>query len=120
GNVAVNGVDGPDLSTFIFPAVIDRGEVVVAIGTGGASPVLARRLRERIEAILPARIGELAALMNRYRARFAAMRHRTTSPRRFWERVVDGPIAGALLSGHARAAEAALARAINESALPQK
>src|SRR5262245_15888290 len=119
-NIPVNVVDRPDLSTFIVPAVVDRGDVVVAIGTGGASPVLARRLRERIEAILPARIGELAALMNRYRARFAAIRHKTASPRRFWERVVDGPIAGALLAGRARAAEAALARAINESALPQK
>ncbi len=119
-NIPVNVVDRPDLSTFIVPAVVDRGDVVVAIGTGGASPVLARRLRERIEAVLPARIGELAALMNRYRSRFAAMRHKTASPRRFWERVVDGPIAGALLAGRARAAEAALARAINESALPQK
>src|SRR5215813_12829738 len=119
-NVAVNVVDRPDLSTFIFPAVVDRGDVVVAIGTGGASPVLARRLRERIEAMLPARIGELAALMNRYRARFAAMRHKSTSPRKFWERVLDGPIAQLLLAGRARAAEAALARAINESALPQQ
>jgi len=120
GNIPVNVVDRPELSTFIVPAVVDRGEVVVAIGTGGASPVLARRLRERIEAVLPARIGELAALMNRYRARFAAMRHKSLSPRRFWERVVDGPIAAALLAGRTREAEAALARAINESALPQK
>ena len=67
-SVPVNVVDRPDLSTFIFPAIVDRGDVVVAIGTGGASPVLARRLRERIEAILPARIGEFAALMSRYRA----------------------------------------------------
>ena len=119
-NVAVNVVDRPDLSTFIFPAVVDRGDVVVAIGTGGASPVLARRLRERIEAVLPARIGELAALMHRYRARFAAMRHKSTSARKFWERVLDGPIAHLLLAGRARAAEAALARAINESALPQQ
>jgi uroporphyrin-III C-methyltransferase/precorrin-2 dehydrogenase/sirohydrochlorin ferrochelatase len=119
-NVPVNVVDRPDLSTFIFPAVVDRGDVVVAIGTGGASPVLARRLRERIEAVLPARIGELATLINRYRGRFSAMRHKTTSARRFWERVVDGPIGSALLAGRARAAEAALARAINESALPQE
>src|ERR1700674_3213424 len=67
--IPVNVVDRPDLSTFIFPAIIDRGEVVVAIGTGGASPVLARRLLERIEAMLPARIGEPAALLHRYRGR---------------------------------------------------
>ncbi|HEY6705680.1 MAG TPA: bifunctional precorrin-2 dehydrogenase/sirohydrochlorin ferrochelatase, partial [Xanthobacteraceae bacterium] len=59
--IPVNVVDRPELSTFIFPAIVDRGEVVVAIGTGGASPVLARRLRELIETLLPARIGDLAA-----------------------------------------------------------
>ena len=65
--VPINVVDRPELSTFIFPAIIDRGDVVVAVGTGGASPVLARRLRERIEALLPARIGDFAALMGRFR-----------------------------------------------------
>src|SRR5439155_16673385 len=109
-SVPVNVVDRPDLSTFIFPAIVDRGEVVVAIGTGGASPVLARRLRERIEALLPARIGDFAALMGRFRAQFAQNRHPSWSARGFWESVVDGPIGAAVLAGRGREAEAALAR----------
>jgi len=110
--IPVNVVDRPDLSTFIFPAIVDRGEVVVAIGTGGACPVLARRLRERIEALLPARIGELAALLKRFRAQFAQARHVSCSPRGFWESVVDGPIGAAVLAGRGKEAEAALACAI--------
>jgi uroporphyrin-III C-methyltransferase/precorrin-2 dehydrogenase/sirohydrochlorin ferrochelatase len=112
-NIPVNVVDRPDLSTFIFPAVVDRGDVVVAIGTGGASPVLARRLRERIEAILPARIGDFAALMQRYRDRLNAIRHRGFSLRLFWERVIDGPIGANFLAGRTGEAETALQRAID-------
>lgn len=111
-NVPVNVVDRPDLSTFIFPAIVDRGDVVVAIGTGGASPVLARRLRERIEALLPARIGNLAALMGRFRSRAAQARRGAASLRQFWEHVIDGPIGAAALRGRWRDAETALARAI--------
>jgi uroporphyrin-III C-methyltransferase / precorrin-2 dehydrogenase / sirohydrochlorin ferrochelatase len=114
--IPVNVVDRPELSTFIVPAIVDRGDVVVAIGTGGLAPVLARRLRARIEALLPARIGELAALMGRYRARLASALPSYAARRRFWERVVDGPIGAALLAGRPLAAEAALARAVNDPA----
>ena len=110
--IPVNVVDRPDLSTFIFPAIVDRGEVVVAIGTGGASPVLAQRLRERIEALLPTRIGELATLIGRHRSRFAAV-PRALSPRRFWQNVIAGPIAEAALAGRSLEAEAQLAAAID-------
>ncbi|MBX9774289.1 MAG: siroheme synthase CysG [Xanthobacteraceae bacterium] len=108
--IPVNVVDRTDLSTFVFPAIVDRGEVVVAIGTGGHAPVLARRLRESIEAILPARIGDLAALMGRYRRRVAAA---VQSPRQFWQKVVDGPIGAAVLAGRLVRAEADLVRSID-------
>ena len=55
----VNVMDDLTHSTFIFPAIVDRGDVVVAVGTGGSSPVVARRVREKIESILPARIHHL-------------------------------------------------------------
>jgi uroporphyrin-III C-methyltransferase/precorrin-2 dehydrogenase/sirohydrochlorin ferrochelatase len=110
--IPVNVVDRPELSTFIFPAIVDRGEVVVAIGTGGASPILARRLRELIEALLPTRIGALAQLIGRHRRRFAAV-PRALSPRRFWENIIAGPIAEAVLAGRSDEAEARLVAAID-------
>jgi uroporphyrin-III C-methyltransferase/precorrin-2 dehydrogenase/sirohydrochlorin ferrochelatase len=110
--IPVNVVDRPELSTFIFPAIVDRGEVVVAIGTGGASPILARRLRELIEALLPTRIGELAQLIGRHRRRLAAV-PRALSPRRFWENIIAGPIAEAVLAGRSDKAEARLVAAID-------
>src|SRR5215211_300970 len=112
--IPINVVDRPELSTFIVPAIVDRGDVVVAVGTGGAAPVLARRLRERIETILPERIGRLAALMGKYRTRLGAAINDMAGRRRFWEQVVDGPIAGAVLSGRPEA-EAQLIDAIDAS-----
>ena len=114
-SIPLNVVDRPDLSTFIFPAVVDRGDVVVAISTGGASPVLARRLREKIEAILPARIGEFAAWMRGYRERLGELREGGVSIRRFWEKAIDGPICAAFLSGRKDNAEAALLRQFQDA-----
>ncbi len=112
----VNVMDDLAHSSFIFPAIVDRGDVVVAIGTGGTSPVVARRVRERIEAVLPARIGDLAKFIGRFRkavhARIPEMRLR----RRFWERVIDGPIGALVLSGHKDDAEAALQEIADPSA----
>jgi uroporphyrin-III C-methyltransferase/precorrin-2 dehydrogenase/sirohydrochlorin ferrochelatase len=110
--IPVNVVDRPDLSSFIMPAIVDRGDVVVAVGTGGASPVLARRIRERIEALLPARIGEFATLLGRWRPRVTAKLKTFAEKRRFWESAVDGKIADAALSGRLIDAEALLAEAL--------
>jgi uroporphyrin-III C-methyltransferase / precorrin-2 dehydrogenase / sirohydrochlorin ferrochelatase len=104
----VNVMDDLAHSTFIFPAIVDRGDVVVAVGTGGASPVVARRVRESIEAILPARIGDLAGFIGRWRKRIHDRIAEMPLRRRFWERVIDGPIGALVLAGRIDAAEAAL------------
>src|SRR6201994_1044581 len=112
----VNVMDDLDHSTFIFPAIVDRGDVVVAIGTGGTSPVVARRLREKIEAVLPARIGDLAKFIGRFRKAIHARIPETSQRRRFWERVIDGPIGALVLSGHKDDAEVALKKIADPAA----
>lgn len=104
----VTVMDEPAHSTFIFPAIVDRGDVVVAIGTGGASPVVARRVRERIEAALPSRIGELANFIGRYRKSIHERIPEFLLRRRFWEKVIDGKIGALVLSGRQSEAEAVL------------
>src|SRR3984957_20046305 len=111
----VNVMDDLAHSTFIFPALVDRGDVVVAVGTGGASPVVARRVRERIEAMLPARIGDLAGLIGRWRKTIHGRIPEFPLRRRFWERVVDGPIGALVLAGRGEEAEAALKDISNPS-----
>src|SRR5258708_36829618 len=62
-NIPVNVVDDPSISTFIFPAIVDRSPILIAISSGGQAPVLARPIREQMEALLPARLGALARFM---------------------------------------------------------
>ncbi len=104
----VNVMDDLAHSTFIFPAIVDRGDVVVAVGTGGASPVVARRVREKIEAVLPARIGDLATFIGAFRKSIHARIPEFALRRRFWERIVDGPIGALVLAGRKDEAEKAL------------
>jgi len=104
----VNVMDDLVHSTFIFPAIVDRGEVVVAVGTGGASPVVARRVRERIEALLPARIGDLAQFIGGFRKLIHDRIPDFSLRRRFWEKVIDGPIGALVIDGRNSEAKAAL------------
>jgi uroporphyrin-III C-methyltransferase/precorrin-2 dehydrogenase/sirohydrochlorin ferrochelatase len=104
----VNVMDDLAHSSFIFPAIVDRGDVVVAVGTGGTSPVVARRVREKIEALLPARIGELASFIGGLRKSINERIIDLPLRRRFWERVIDGPIGASVLAGRNDEADAAL------------
>ncbi len=103
--IPVNVVDDREASRFIVPAIVDRDPVIVAVSTSGASPVLARRVRERLEALLPRRLGELALWLARMRS--SAQRLRDTSARRdYIETLIDGPAARRLMEGDTEGATA--------------
>jgi uroporphyrin-III C-methyltransferase/precorrin-2 dehydrogenase/sirohydrochlorin ferrochelatase len=102
-NIPVNVVDDREASRFIVPAIIDRDPVLVAISTGGASPVLARRLRERLEALIPQRIGPLAVWLEALRANTTkTARHRCAAA--FFETIVDGAAARRFIEGDVQGA----------------
>ena len=110
--VPVNVVDDAVHSSFITPSIVDRAPLQIAISTGGAAPVLARRLRERIEALLPAGYGQLAAFLHRQRPRVAEARE-VPQRRSVWERFLDSPGAEAAMRGDESAAEAELKRLLD-------
>ncbi len=95
----INVVDDAVLSTFHVPAVVDRDPLQIAISSGGAAPMLARRLRERFETELVESLGTLASLFasNReaIRQQFPDLKLR----RRWFDQILDGPISRLLQSG---------------------
>lgn len=97
--IPVNVVDDPELCSFLMPALVDRGSVVAAISTGGASPVLARLLRLRVELALPPGIERLARFAALWRARVQAALPEETKRRRFWESFLTGPLAARIEAG---------------------
>ena len=114
-NVPVNVVDQPKLCSFITPSIVDRSPVLIAISTGGGAPVLARMLRTKLEAFIPATYGRLAATMNNYRDKLKQAVPEERDRRRFWERVIQGPIAEQFFSGRDKDAEALLSQAIKQA-----
>jgi uroporphyrin-III C-methyltransferase / precorrin-2 dehydrogenase / sirohydrochlorin ferrochelatase len=114
--IPVNVVDNPALSTFIFPAIVDRSPIIVAVSSGGESPVLARRVREQIEALLPERLGALARFMG---ARRKAVQQAlgALARRPFWERIVSGVVGTRVLAGDETAAEKAFESELRTSHL---
>jgi uroporphyrin-III C-methyltransferase/precorrin-2 dehydrogenase/sirohydrochlorin ferrochelatase len=103
--IPVNVVDDREASRVIVPAIVDRDPVLIAISSAGASPVLARRWRERLEAFVPARIGELALWLRSLRAASRRRLRGTAERRRYFETLVDGPAAERFVAGDVRGAE---------------
>jgi uroporphyrin-III C-methyltransferase/precorrin-2 dehydrogenase/sirohydrochlorin ferrochelatase len=118
--IPVNVADQPQLCNFIMPSIIDRSPVQIAVSTGGASPVLARLLRARLETLVPATYGQLADFVARFRDK-VKQQLAFNERRGFWETVLQGPIAEMLLSGHTQAATKALEALLEKTAVaPQK
>lgn len=110
--IPVNVVDRPELSDFIWPSIVDRDPVTIAICTSGTSPVLARHLRTRIELAVPETFGRLAEWAGRLRARVARAVPDLGERRAFWERILRGGAADLAMSGDARGADREVDRAL--------
>ncbi len=111
----VNVVDDAELSTFQVPAVVDRSPLIVAISTAGAAPVLARLVRERIESLLDASLGPLAALASRYRLRIRERLRDLPRRRRFLEDLFTGKVAALLRRNQPQQAERALQASLHSA-----
>ncbi len=116
-HIPVNVVDNPDLCSFILPAIIDRSPLVVAVSSGGKSPVLARMIRSRLESSIPAAYGRLADLVGNFRDAVKARFDDIEDRRHFWEETLQGPVAEMVYAGKEKAAGEMLQSLIDSAEL---
>lgn len=114
----VNVVDDPALSSFQVPSIVDRSPLIVAISSSGVAPVLARRMRERIESLFDHTLGPLAALSAKFRLHIRRQRAEMGPRRAFYDWLLDGPVAALLRQARPEEAEAALKAELDTPAGP--
>lgn len=107
-NILVNVADSPDHCDFILASILDRSPIVVAVSSGGDSPVLARNLRARLETLIPPSYSKLGDLVGRYRDKVKHKFENVAQRRRFWESVLEGPVADHMMAGREELAEKTL------------
>ncbi|WP_339488541.1 siroheme synthase CysG [Pseudomonas sp. EL_65y_Pfl2_R95] len=110
--IPVNVVDAPALCSVIFPAIVDRSPLIVAITSGGDAPVLARLMRAKIETWIPSTYGQLAGLAKKFRAQVKALLPNVQQRRVFWEDVFQGQIAESVFAGKLHEGERLLAEKV--------
>lgn len=110
----VNVVDDQPKCSFIFPSIVDRSPLVVAISSGGQAPVLARLLREKLEALLPASLGDMARVAGEWRERVKDRLHSMRARRQFWERLFNSPFADQIAAGQQTVAEETLRQQLDQ------
>ncbi|BBL35335.1 siroheme synthase [Nitrosomonas stercoris] len=114
-NIPVNVVDNPDLCTFIMPSILDRSPIIIAVSSGGSSPVLARLLRTRLEALIPAAYGRLATYAAQFREQVKRHFSHPDNRRFFWEKMLQGSFAEMVFAGRDQAAQDYLLKTLESS-----
>ncbi|WP_020559276.1 siroheme synthase CysG [Thiofilum flexile] len=107
-NILVNVADNPEASSFIMPAIVDRSPVTIAVSTGGASPVLARQLKMKLETLIPSSCGQLAAITEEYRDKVKQHFATPEERKQFWEQALKGVVAELVYAGQLTQARAQL------------
>ncbi|MEM6638715.1 MAG: siroheme synthase CysG [Pseudomonadota bacterium] len=113
-HIPVNVVDEPSLCTFIMPAIVDRSPIVIAMSSGGRSPVLLRQMRTRLERLLPTGLGRLAGFLGRFRDTVATALPDFTARRRFWEDLLASTVPDLVYAGRDREASRELMLSISD------
>jgi uroporphyrin-III C-methyltransferase/precorrin-2 dehydrogenase/sirohydrochlorin ferrochelatase len=113
-NIPVNVVDDPELCSFIMPAILDRSPLMVAFSSGGASPVLTRMMRGKLETVIPQNYSRLAAFAERFRNQVKQRVIHADKRRIFWENVFEGVVAEKVLTGDEQSAEAMLQQMLKD------
>lgn len=114
-HVPVNVVDSPALCSFIFPSIIDRSPIVVAVSSGGRSPVLTRLMRAHLESMIPAGYGRAAVIAGEFRELAKQTFSSINARRHFWESHLEGRFAELVYAGREQAARDYLTKAFAES-----
>ena len=104
----VNVADEPEECTFVLPSVLDRSPVLIAVSTGGASPVLARQLRIQLETLIPSACGRLAGITEEYREKVKRFFPKQIQRKKFWENALNGPVSELVYAGQESSARTRL------------
>lgn len=115
--ILVNVSDNTEKCSFIMPAVVDRTPLLIAISSGGTSPLLIRSLKAHFETTIPAAYGRLAEFAGSYRDRIKNLIPNLTRRRRFWENMISGPVAEHVFSSQEEQAKMLMDKLLDEAAL---